>query len=250
MGEHSIQDVVRRTGVTSRALRHYGDAGLLHPSSVGEGGIRRYDDAGLVRLQRILLLRGLGLGIPAIREVLEGSRDDVAALRRHVDELRAERDRIDRRLRAVEGTIRRRERGEELMTDEMFDGFDHRQHREEVVERWGREAWADSDAWWSAKGPSERAAFQEEQRALAADWADAASRGADPEGPEAQALAARHAAWLAGIPGTPGYPDGPHPDYLAGLGELYVSDERFGAAYRGGARFVRDALAAYARATR
>jgi len=33
-----------------------------------------------VRLQRILLLRELGLGLPAIAEVLDGQTDDVAAL--------------------------------------------------------------------------------------------------------------------------------------------------------------------------
>ncbi|MBN8881039.1 MAG: MerR family DNA-binding transcriptional regulator, partial [Salana multivorans] len=50
----SIQDVVRRTGVTSRTLRHYDAIGLLPPSFVAVGGIRHYDDDALVRLQRIL----------------------------------------------------------------------------------------------------------------------------------------------------------------------------------------------------
>ena len=39
----------------------------------------------LVRLQRVLLLRELGLGIPAIGEVLAGQRDDTVALRTHLE---------------------------------------------------------------------------------------------------------------------------------------------------------------------
>lgn len=37
-----------------------------------------------VRLQRILLLRDLGLGLPVIAEVLAGQRDTAAALRAHL----------------------------------------------------------------------------------------------------------------------------------------------------------------------
>ena len=63
--EWSIQDVVREAGVTSRALRHYDAIGLLRPSRVDAGGTRHYDLDALTRLQRILLLRELGLGLPA-----------------------------------------------------------------------------------------------------------------------------------------------------------------------------------------
>ena len=40
----------------------------------------------------------------------------------------------------------------------------------------------------------------------------------------------------------------PAKQYLVGLGEMYVADDRFGANYGGvaGASFVRDALAVYA----
>ena len=53
--ELSIQEVARATGTTSRTLRHYDGIGLLTPSRIGHNGYRYYDDAGLVRLHRILL---------------------------------------------------------------------------------------------------------------------------------------------------------------------------------------------------
>lgn len=79
--EWSIQEIARTAGTTSRTLRHYGDVGLLRPSRVAANGYRYYDEHALVRLQRILLLRELGLGLPAIAEVLDSRRrpEDTAA---------------------------------------------------------------------------------------------------------------------------------------------------------------------------
>ena len=94
--EASIQEVARLTGTTSRTLRHYDAIGLLEPSRVGDNGYRWYDDRALVRLQRILLLRGLGLGLPDIRRVLEREQDETAALRHHLDWLRSEQRRLER----------------------------------------------------------------------------------------------------------------------------------------------------------
>ena len=65
---------------------------------------------------------------------------------------------------------------------------------------------------------------------------------------EAQELARRHVAWLGGIPGTPGHGATPVKEYVLGLADMYVADERFAANYGGveGATFVRDALHEYA----
>lgn len=60
--EWSIEELAKAAGTTSRTLRHYGQTGLLTPSRTGANGMRYYDAGALVRLQRILLLRELGLG--------------------------------------------------------------------------------------------------------------------------------------------------------------------------------------------
>lgn len=245
----SIQEVARLAGTTSRALRHYDDVGLLAPSRVGSNGYRYYDELALVRLQRILMLRDLGLGIPVIGDVLRGENDDARALRGHLEWLRQERERIDRQITSVLTTIDALEGGEQLMADQMFDGFDHTQYKDEVTQRWGEKAYADSDRWWRSMTDAERADWKARQAQLAADWADAAVRGIPADSDEAQALAARHAAWLGSIPGTPGGGTGrPEKAYLIGLGDMYVADDRFAANYGGtdGARFVRDALRVYA----
>ena len=63
-------------------------SGCSPPSRIGSNGYRHYDDAALVRLQRILLLRELGLGLPAIAEVLDREASDAHALRGHLEWLR------------------------------------------------------------------------------------------------------------------------------------------------------------------
>jgi DNA-binding transcriptional MerR regulator len=248
--DYPISTVARLTGTTSRALRHYGDIGLLPPSRVGTNGYRYYDSAALVRLQRILLLRNLGLSLPAIAEVVDDTRAEAPAsvLRAHLEFLRGEQERLDRQITAVLTTVEALERGEEPMPEDMFDGFDHTRYRDEVEERWGREAYAEGDAWWRGKSQEEKDAFGREVADLNAAWTDAASRGIAPTSEEAVALAGRHVAWLTGIPGTPRNEDGsPHSEYVRGLGEMYVGDPRFAANYGGrqGAELVRAALAGW-----
>ena len=78
--EWTIQEVARKAGTTSRTLRHYDQIGLLSPSHIGHNGYRYYDATAVVRLQRILLLRELGMGLPEIAEVLSRNTDEIAAL--------------------------------------------------------------------------------------------------------------------------------------------------------------------------
>ncbi|QIM19484.1 MerR family transcriptional regulator [Leucobacter coleopterorum] len=274
--ERSIQEVAQAAGTTSRTLRHYDRIGLVTPSRIGSNGYRYYDDRALVRLQRVLLLRNLGLGLEAIGQVLVAQdraavqdRADSAGgapeqaeariLADHLELLRQERERIDTQIGAVERTIAALQRNsaqhsqsntekEDLMAQDMFEGFDHTQCREEVEERWGADAYAKGDQWWRSLGAEGQDEWREKLAALNADWIAAAARGDDPESATAQRLAKRHVEWLTATPGTPAsVPGGDLAGYLLGLGEMYVADQRFAANYGGveGAAFVRDALAVY-----
>jgi DNA-binding transcriptional MerR regulator len=245
MTEYSIRDVARVSGTTSRTLRHYETVGVLEPTWVGAGGVRFYDDDALVRLQEALVLRRLGMSLTEIREVLDGDSDRLTALHHHLAELRSEQHRLTRMAASVERTIEALRTGGSLMAEEMFDGFDHTQYKDEVEERWGKDAYASSDSWWRGMSDAEKAAWKERAGRLGADWLAAAASGVAPDSAEAQALARRHADWLAGIPGRPGYGTRkPAKEYLLGLGDMYVADPRFAASYGGekGATFVRDAL--------
>ncbi|MFE9823714.1 MerR family transcriptional regulator [Streptomyces sp. NPDC005791] len=98
-----IAEVARMSGVTARTLRHYDDVGLLPPARVGANGHRYYEEHQLLRLQQILVLRALGVGLPEVGRILAEQVDEVDALRGHLRRLLAERDRLD----ALAGTVSR-----------------------------------------------------------------------------------------------------------------------------------------------
>ncbi|RZQ65120.1 MerR family transcriptional regulator [Amycolatopsis suaedae] len=241
--EWSIQQLASAAGTTSRTLRHYGDVGLLRPSRVGRSGYRFYDERAVVRLQRILLLRQLGLGLPAIGEVLAGERDTAAALTTHLEVLEEQRERIGRQIESVRTTLRKLEGGEQLMAEEAFAGFDHTRYEEEVVRRWGRDAYERGDNWWRSLSAEERKAFQDEGTSIAVDFGAALRAGEPADGEVAQALAGRQHRWLSQTVEV-------SKEYFAGLGEMYVADPRFTEVYdkheKGAAEFVRDAMKVYA----
>jgi DNA-binding transcriptional MerR regulator len=244
--EWSIQDIARSAGTTSRTLRHYDDIGLLKPSRVGANGYRYYDEHALVRLQRILLLRELGLGLPAIAEVFEGQRDTAAALRTHLKLLAAERERIGRQIESVRTTLRKMEGGEQLMADEVFDGFDNTQYKDEVTERWGREAYGKGNQWWRSLSEDDKKGFQQRQLEIASDFGKAHVAGRSTDSDEVQAITRRQYEWIAvGWQGRR-----PTAEQFVGLGQMYVDDPRFTVNYdkhgEGTAAFIRDAMTVYA----
>ncbi|MFD5337516.1 MerR family transcriptional regulator [Streptomyces hawaiiensis] len=98
-----IAEVARMSGVTARTLRHYDETGLLTPARIGANGHRYYEERQLLRLQQILVLRALGVGLPEIDRILSEQVDEVDALRGHHRRLLAERDRLD----ALAGTVSR-----------------------------------------------------------------------------------------------------------------------------------------------
>jgi DNA-binding transcriptional MerR regulator len=242
--EWSIQDVARAAGTTSRTLRHYDSIGLLAPARIGSNGYRYYDEESLVQLQRILLLRDLGLDLTTIGDVLDGEQDASVALRTHLDLLEKERDRIERQIESVRDTLRKKEGGEQLVAEEVFDGFDHTEYKDEVTRRWGRDAYERGDRWWRSLSDAEKKAFQQQQLDIATDYAAAKVAGRPPGSDEVQAITQRHYEWLSiSNPNST-------KDYFVGLGEMYVADPRFTNVYdqhgEGTAELIRDAMKVYA----
>ncbi|HEX2360616.1 MAG TPA: MerR family transcriptional regulator [Jiangellaceae bacterium] len=69
-GVYSISVAAELTGIEPHTLRAYERAGLLTPTR-SDGGVRRYSDDDLVRLQRINTLAEAGLNFAGIRHVLD-----------------------------------------------------------------------------------------------------------------------------------------------------------------------------------
>ena len=132
------------------------------------------------------------------------------------------------------------------MAAEVFDGFDHTQYKDEVIERWGKDAYESGDRWWRSMSDADKQAFQQNQLDIARDFGQAATDGLAADSDVVQAITARLYQWL-----TDAYQGkGPNAQHFTGLGQMYVDDPRFGANYDrhgdGAAVLVRDAMAVYA----
>ncbi|MFC4040124.1 TIGR03086 family metal-binding protein [Dactylosporangium siamense] len=86
----SIGDLAKRTGLPVKVIRHWSDIGVVPPTERSATGYRRYDARALARLELARTLRDLGLGMAAIREVVDRERSLPEAAAIHADALEAQ----------------------------------------------------------------------------------------------------------------------------------------------------------------
>lgn len=65
-----VGELAKRSGLTVRALHHYDSIGLLVPSVRTEAGYRLYNRHDIARLHQIQAMRGLGMSLADIGEIL------------------------------------------------------------------------------------------------------------------------------------------------------------------------------------
>ncbi|MFD3517639.1 TIGR03086 family metal-binding protein [Streptomyces sp. NPDC058657] len=103
----SIGEVARKTGLTVKLIRHWSDTGVVHPASRTPAGYRVYDSEAVARLELARTLRDLGLGLAAVRDVLEREHTLAEVAAAHVDALEV-RIRTLRSQQAVLRSVTRR----------------------------------------------------------------------------------------------------------------------------------------------
>ena len=98
----TVGATAKLVGVTVRTLHHWDEIGLASPSARTFAGYRLYSDEDVLRLHRIVAYRESGLGLDAVREVLDdGSAEIGATLREQRAQLAArfrELEQLDHRL--------------------------------------------------------------------------------------------------------------------------------------------------------
>ncbi|MEV5603846.1 MerR family transcriptional regulator [Streptomyces sp. NPDC052299] len=245
--EWSIAEVARMSGVTARTLRHYDAVGLLRPARTGAGGLRYYGERQLLRLQQILVLRELGLGLEDIGRVLAEQVDAVEALRGHHRRLLAERDRLDTLAATVSRTIAELEQSRKddaPMTinrpENLFEGVQPTQYQESLrdfpahAERVAQHV--------AAMSPEDIAAGQRDRTARMIRLAELRAAGHAADSAPVQAEIEAHYRLLSAL--RPVAAD----EHLA-MGRSVVDNPEWRAAYEaiapGLAAFQRDAIEAY-----
>lgn len=246
---YSVGQVAGFAGVTVRTLHHYDDIGLLTPSERSRAGHRRYSDADLDRLQRVLFYRELGFPLDEVAALLDDpDADPRARLRRQHELLTARIEKLRKMAAAVEQAMEARRMGIDLTPEERFEVFgdnDPEQYAEETEARWGgTEAYAESQRRAARRTKEDWQRLQAETADWSERYAALMAAGEPPAGEAAMAMAEEHrrhiSAWFY---------DCPHAMHRC-LGEMYVTDERFKAfhdAIRPGlAEHLKDAITANA----
>ncbi|GAA0331446.1 MerR family transcriptional regulator [Actinoallomurus spadix] len=120
----SVGELARITGLTVRTLHHYDRLGLLSPAR-DRAGRRWYGPAEVRRLHRILALRGFGLSLAEIGDVLDGAGTDLRELLHRQLEQTEERiaaaQRLRRTLLAVIDASARNDEGAGPSADELVE---------------------------------------------------------------------------------------------------------------------------------
>lgn len=103
-----IGEVARRSGVSTRMLRHYDSLGLVRPTGRTVGGYREYSAEDIRRIFHVESLRSLGMSLRQIGRALEGPSFAPSALvgdliRRTEDRLKQEQELLER-LRTVDAS--------------------------------------------------------------------------------------------------------------------------------------------------
>lgn len=195
-------------------------------------------------MQEILFYRELDFPLKEIRMILSSPGYDIQnALNQQKHLLTLKRERLDRLISALDSAMKG-----EIVKMDVFDNSEFEANREEYAkeakEKWGdttayRESAAKTSAYSMDKWKQVNSAMDER----IAEFADCKGKGFAPDSKEAQALIKN---WQDFI--TENYYTCTR-EILAGLGEMYVGDERFlkniDRYGDGTAQFMSDAIKAF-----
>ena len=91
---YSIQDVSKKTGLTTHTLRYYEKEGLISGVERSQGGFRQYTDEDLERLGLICCLKNTGMSIQEIARFVQLTHEGDHTLEERVELLRAHREQV------------------------------------------------------------------------------------------------------------------------------------------------------------
>lgn len=229
MSKYSVKKLAELSGVSVRTLHHYDKIGLLKPSIRTEARYRLYGERELLRLQQILFYKELDFPLKEICEILDNPEFDLTeALESHKVSLKSKRDRINTLLVTIDRTIKNLEKGDIMRhPEELYEGLSKEtaeKYRKEAIIKYSKEVVENSENELLKLG---KAGFEElkaemDQSFNSLFWLVEE----DPASEKVQAEIANHYAIIRKFWGTANSADKQAGAY-AGLGQLYVTDERY-----------------------
>lgn len=229
MRSYSVSQLSDLSGVSVRTLHHYDEIGLLKPSGRSEAGYRHYGQAELLRLQQVLFYRELNFSLREIIAVLDDPDFDMLqALRFHRQKIAEDRNRLGKLIITIDNTIANLKINEVMIDPKMlYDGLPKEfatTYRDAAMEEYGEDVVLRSETELSKLGKQGFESLKLEAGKVTAKLFE--HRFEDPETNAVQLMIADHYVIIRKFWGTYSLPD-KQADAYAGLGELYVNDERF-----------------------
>ena len=213
-----IKEFAEFTGVSVRTLHYYDEIGLLAPAHIDQfTGYRYYDENSLFRMQEILFYRELDFPLKSIEEILSSRNyDKNKALNEQKHLLTLKKERLERLILAIDGALK----GENIM--KAFDNSEFEKHKSEVKEKWGATSAYKEYAERTKNHSKERwNDLVEGMDHIMAEFAVCMRNEETPDSVEAQKLVKILQNYI-----TENYYLCTN-EILAGLGQMYIADERF-----------------------
>ena len=217
-----IKEFAELVGVSVRTLHYYDEIGLLKPSFVDEqNGYRFYDETSLERMQEILFYRELDFPLKSITGILASPNyDKQKALVEQKRLLTLKKDRLERLIAALEQA----EKGEITMS--AFDNSEYesarQQYEDEAKQRWGgTDAYKESQAKTAGYSTDKWNDVLTGMNGVFGEFAECKNCGESTESEAAQQLVKKLQDYI-----TANFYHCTN-EILAGLGQMYVCDERF-----------------------
>lgn len=239
----SVHEVVKLTGITARTLHYYDEIGLLKPTKVTEAGYRMYDDTALSRLQNILLFRELKFPLKEIKVILDSPNFDPSeAIAQQIRLLELQYKHLGE---LITFTRELQKKGVMTMNFEVFDKSEIDKYEAEVKAKWGNtKAYQEYKQKDIARNKDSYGKLAKELMTMFSELGEL--KHLTPNADEVQMKISALQKFI-----TDNYYVCTN-EILSGLGEMYVSDERFKnnidkVGGDGTADFVKQAIAVYCR---
>ena len=217
-----IKEFAKLTGVSVRTLHYYDEIGLIKPALVdAQNGYRFYDENSLLRMQEILFYRELDFPLKSILEILSSpDYDKQKALAEQRKLLELKKERLERIIDALDGATKGK------VTMAAFDNSDYetarKQYEVEAKQRWGKtEAYKEHEQKTANYSKDKWQDVNDGLMSVFAKFAECKKNGNTANSEQAQALVIELKDYI-----TENYYTCTK-KILAGLGQMYVADERF-----------------------
>lgn len=228
MKTYSVKQLAKLSGVSVRTLHHYDQLDLLRPSIRTESRYRYYGERELIRLQQILFYKELDFSLQDIQRLLSDPEWElVQTLESHRQALEARQARIVTLLQTIDKTILKLKAKIPMEDHELYQGLAPEAaaaYRREAIEQYGEEAVVHSENALKKRGKEDFKQLLAEHEQLRDQLRQMMQLA--PSAAAVQQLIQKHYLIIRQLWGTEHAKD-PQAEAYKGLGQLYLSDERF-----------------------